>query len=342
MSNYRIDVPYHSLVLLSNERFKNNFQEHEFLDMDSIKNAILGGRDCNPDILQTEIKYILESKLRLGDRVVMVVADQAQREIYVKFCEDTGAKIFVGDANYKPVMVPDAKKFTGITVIGDVHGDIDNMRSAMRWALSRSNLICFLGDLIDYGKNNIETMNLAYNLVMQGKAILLMGNHERKILRWLDNKRVKLSDGNMMTVNALAKLSQEEKHKWSCRFRALCAHSRVIFEVDDFVFAHGAIHPSYWTSDPHKNIESYAFYGETDTSGGYKLMYNWVNYIPKSKTVMVGHDTRSTIAPLILTSVHGGNAVFLDTGSGKGGKLTTADLRFDEGKLKLLNYNKHS
>jgi protein phosphatase len=338
----KVNVPFHSLVLISNEKLKHNFPTHEFLDIEQIKKIFLGNRECNPDSLQNEILSIIESKLRLGDRVVMVIHDQSQKEFYAKFCEENGVKIFVGDADYQPIRIPDAKQFPGITVIGDVHGDVVHMRSSVQWALSRSNLICFLGDIIDYGKNSIETMQIAYSLIMEGKAVLLMGNHERKILKWANNKKVKLSDGNMMTVNALNKLSDVERNKWICKFKALCAHSRIIYEVDDFIFTHGAVHPSYWTNTPHKNIESYALYGESDSHLGFKMMYNWVNYIPKDKTVIVGHDTRSTLAPLTMNSGTGGSAIFLDTGSGKGGKLTTADLRFDAGKLKLLNYNKHS
>jgi protein phosphatase len=337
-----LSVPYHSLVLLSNRNLKNKFPIHEFVDIESIKGT-LNHRDCNPDVLFEEIFYVLESKFRLGDRVVMVVNDQYQKELYAKFCEDNGAKIFVGDADYKPVLQPNPKNFSGITVIGDVHGDIDNLRSAIKWGIGRSNLLCFLGDIIDYGNDNIEVMNTVYSLVMQGKAIMMMGNHERKILKWLNNKKVKLSDGNMKTVNNLNKLSDEEKQKWIGRFKSLCAHTKVVYEIDDFVFTHGAVHQSYWLKENNKNLEHYAYYGESsdNNSLNYRLMYNWVNYIPKNKTVIVGHDTRSTVAPLIMNSSNGGSAIFLDTGSGKGGKLTSADLKFDNNKLKLSNYNKY-
>jgi len=44
-----------------------------------------------------------------------------------------------------------------------------------------------------------------------------------------------------------------------------------------------------------------------------------------------------------MITTEGGKVVFLDTGSGKGGRLSTADIKFNKSDkdLKILNFNWH-
>ena len=77
-----------------------------------------------------------------------------------------------------------------------------------------------------------------------------------------------------------------------------------------------------------------ALVGEVDGNvyeDGYPVrLYNWVDDIPMGKTVIVGHDMRPMFAknlltePLVVNNTNGGRAVFMDTGCGKGGKLSGA------------------
>jgi hypothetical protein len=55
----------------------------------------------------------------------------------------------------------------------------------------------------------------------------------------------------------------------------------------------------------------------------------------------VGHDIRSIVKPLIVKGSLGGEALFMDTGSSKGGKLTTADLVIRKNDLIVQNFNTH-
>lgn len=334
-------VPFHSLVILDSTRYLHHFPSHEFIDTNVISTWM--GQWCNLESLQNSIINIISSRLSLGGRVVLIETNQKQKEFYARYCEDNGIKIFIGDAEYLPINEINFYDFNGITIVGDVHGELNKLYSVLQWGNAYKNLFCFLGDIIDYGKDNIETINIVYSLVMSGKAIMIMGNHERKILKWAENQKAKLSDSNRITTTAINNLSVKNKRCLLNKFRALCARSRNIVEMDDFVLTHGAIHPSYWGVNKNsKAIERYSFYGESDTrSGVFKMTYNWIDHIPKGKTVIVGHDKRSNIAPLNI-STSGGNAIFLDTGCGKGGQLTTANLKFEKNKLKLISYKSHS
>lgn len=335
-----ITVPFHSLVILDSKKNLNKFLFHEFIDAAAIGSWM--GQWCNPESLQYEINNLIHCRLRLGGRVVVIETNQKQREDYARYCENNGVKIFIGDADYHPVTEINFCDFNNVIVVGDIHGDLNKLHSVLQWGNAYKSLFCFLGDIIDYGNNSIDAINVIHSLVMSGKAIMIMGNHEKKILKWAENKKTKLSEGNTITTTAINHLSNKQKTIILNKFRSLCARSRNIVEIDDFVLTHGAIHPSYWSSMPNqKSIERYAYNGEIDTrSGMFKMSYNWINCIPKGKTVIVGHDKRSNIAPLNI-STSGGNAIFLDTGCGKGGHLTTANLRFVDNKLKLISYKSH-
>lgn len=54
--------------------------------------------------------------------------------------------------------------------------------------------------------------------------------------------------------------------------------------------------------------------------------YAWVERLPAGITRVVGHDIRSTTAPVVLTNPLGGRVIFADTGCGKGGRLSWLDL----------------
>ena len=157
---------------------------------------------------------------------------------------------------------------------------------------------------------------------------------------------MKLSEGNRVTIQALKNLGSPRNQIWMNRFKAMVMRSSLIMTAGTFVFTHAAIHPSWWTEvKDHRNMEHYSLFGEFDLtpkSDQPRRTYNWIDSIPEGTTVIVGHDARSTIAPVTKTGELGGQAIFLDTGSGKGGSLSSVDIRFtDEGKMKMENFTKH-
>lgn len=245
-------------------------------------------------------------------------------------------------------------KFNGITVIGDVHGMYQSLLSALDWARSRRHFVIFLGDIVDYGQGTLECADEVYRMVMRGNGELIIGNHERKIARWIDQSErgrhmMKLSDGNRVTTQALNHLGNPRKDHWMSRFRGLVSRSPLVLKLDNHIFTHAAIHPSWWIGEEdHRNMENYALFGEFDFSSSDsetnrpQRTYNWIDAIPENTTVFVGHDARSHVSPVTLENKMGGKAVFLDTGSGKGGYLSSVDLRFTEdGLLRTENFTRH-
>lgn len=249
-----------------------------------------------------------------------------------------------------------SRGFAGVMPIGDVHGMRESLKNAIDWASARNMFMMFLGDIVDYGPDSIECVNLVYDIVMRGKGALVMGNHERKIERWIEQSargdvRLKLSEGNRATTNQVEALTPDLRRKFEAKYAALLAFSRHHWVIGDTtLFVHGAAEPEMFdikTSRLSGRFETMALFGEVDNTAkvrddGYpNRIYSWVDRIPAGKCVVVGHDIRSNTKPLEVKGSRGGTAIFMDTGSGKGGRLTTADMIFDGDRLVLKNYTFH-
>jgi len=160
---------------------------------------------------------------------------------------------------------------------------------------------------------------------------------------------MRLSDGNRVTTQALNNLGNPRRDRWMARFKGLVTRSPLSFKLDNYVFTHAAIHPNWWTgSEDYKSMETFSLFGEFEASAqpfseGHRphRTYNWVEAIPADTTVMVGHDARSFVSPVTMSNLGGGRAVFLDTGSGKGGYLSSVDIRFTPEGLKMENFTRH-
>jgi len=338
------------------------FEHHEIVDLDSISNQLVGSsrrHDLVP-IMYNELRHRVALKLSLGERAVVPITGLTtdQRRQLVALASNQGAYVYMlgtrpesgtihirAYATMQPILpLPvdlyahlRAKRFAGITIIGDVHGELDALQQALDWARSRQHFVWLLGDIVDYGKHALEVVEVVHHAVMHGEASMVLANHERKIARYLDRAHnVRISDGNKVTIDALEALTDRERGQWTGRFRALLSHAALIQQISSISIMHAAAHPSLWSSNPESAaIEQYALYGESDQSSGrFHRTHRWVDMVPADRMVIVGHDIISQF-PLVMTGTLGGKVVFLDTGSGKGGKLSTADLRFHEDTLTL-------
>jgi len=278
-----------------------------------------------------------------GDRVADVVDTNSSFEVVMP----------LPDENF----FAELKKrgFKGVTVVPDIHGTMNPLRDAISWARSRNNFLLFLGDLIDYGIDTLEVVDEVYQLVVRGEAEALEGNHEKKIFKHLAQvertgvSHVRLSEGNKVTVSRMQALGKFDHDRWVTRFKALVHMMRNHRVSDGFIFAHGAVKPEMWTITDNRlptSLEEVSLYGEVDTSvnrsDGYpNRVYNWVDELTPNQIAVVGHDIRSDFEPLKHQGAKGGTAIFMDTGCGKGGHLSTLDIRFDGDVVKVENFNLH-
>lgn len=345
------------------------FASHEVMDLSDIGRQLVGvarRHDLGP-VIYSELRHRIALKLSLGERVVLQphgLSSEQCRQL-VTLAANQGAFVYtitnrsgfgMGETVRLSVDLRIVQplprligphlceqQWQGITVIGDVHGELAPLERALAWARSRQHFVWFLGDVIDYGKQTLETSDLVHDTVMHGEAAIILANHERKIARWLNHEgeNLRISEGNRVTLDALQRITTSQREAWVGRFRSLLAHAALIQEIDSVTLLHAAAHPSLWGVPDAHAIEQFALYGEADHIGGrYKRTHAWVNAIPHGKTVIVGHDIVSEY-PMIITGSNGGKAVFLDTGCGKGGQLSSADLRFTDDGLHLECFKRH-
>jgi hypothetical protein len=248
-----------------------------------------------------------------------------------------------------------SRGYSGITVVADIHGMMNPLRNAISWAKSRNHFLLILGDLVDYGKDTLEVMDEAYQLVTRGDAEVLVGNHERKIFKYLTQiersgtSNVRLSEGNRVTVNRLESLSRFDYMRWTSKFKALVNMMRNHRVSGDFIFAHGAVLPEMWNATDSRlppYLEDVALFGQVNdmtkrSDGVPNRVYNWVELLKQNQVAIVGHDVRSDFKPFEQINKNGGKAIFLDTGCGKGGHLSTLDIRFSGEMARIENFNVH-
>jgi|SRR5476651_397556 len=384
-------IPLNSLVVLIDIDTKDimgKFPDHEFVSLERVQARLTGGNE-RPDLrslFMHEVEHEVVTKLMLGERVVVDIPDLRRdaRMNLARIAISKGMGVFyiVDDLNVrrdlargdKLAEVIDIKKdsftailplddsdlftqviqrgYEGITVVPDVHGALHTMLNAIRWAHCRNNFLLFLGDLLDYGVDSLETIDEAYRLVVRGEAEVINGNHEKKIYRWITQRdgasHIKLSEANKVTTSRIEALGEGEMERWTSRFRALYNMSRNHRIARNFAFTHGAVHPDIWRVTDKRvsgKFEEMCLFGEVDNeiqrrADGYpNRVYRWVDKLPNDHIAIVGHDIRSTDIPLIHQGTNGGLAIFLDTGCSKSGHLSTVDIRFVDGVAKVGNFN---
>lgn len=374
-------ISMNSLVIVFDNNVLEQFPCHELINMNVIRKLIFGDKidNINYQIVLNEFIRIIKIKLSVGERVVIdnvpkdirlliinsiieygvpiyYITKSSIDDIDVLLGDNDKADVIISDKFYFKIINPidDIKKavieydYSGLTVIPDIHGSMSSLESAIHWSIGRNHLMIFLGDIIDYGNDSIECVNLIYRLIMAGRAIIVMGNHEKKILKvvnnMIDDKQsfIKISDANRKTINEIYKLPGIKKKQWINRFKVLCDYSRYHWVCDNILFAHGGAEPEMFnitTSRLEYPMSEIAMYGTRFDHSEPK--FEWINRIPKNNIVIVGHTIRARDFPVIEIGKLGGEVHFLDTGCQKGGHLTTVDIRYVEGVFRITNRVAH-
>ncbi|MNK56478.1 diadenosine tetraphosphatase [compost metagenome] len=315
------------------------------------KLATAGWRSNVPGLIERHDETFRnnEREILMGDHVATVIDTRKEEFEAVSKSPNGDIARHILDLGYK-----------GVMVLGDIHGMRERLKSAIDWAITRNLYMIFLGDVIDYGPHSLECVDIVYDIMTRGRGAMTIGNHEKKIERWIAQDRLfqekgipvklHLSDGNRATTNLVQALSQSDRTKFESKFATMVNLARNhILLGDNILLTHGGAEPEMFRITDHrlgKRLEGIALYGETDQTvqraDGYpNRVYNWVNRIPEGKKVIVGHDIRSTLKPLVETGTRGGEATFMDTGSGKGGHLTTAHIIHEDGVWDIKAFTAH-
>ena len=229
-------------------------------------------------------------------------------------------------------------------VIGDVHGCYHEFRELLDkiWQkYGKDTFIISVGDLIDRGDYNLETLNYCIDLYNQGKFLEVQSNHMDKFVRWLKGNKVKVSYGLQKTVDEFLNLPKEDQEK--LREKILNYYEKVplyLIVNNNTVVAHAGIKDEY-IGKKDKKVKSFVLYGATTgkfLENGFPERLDWTKWRKikeDSPKIIYGHHVFDE--PYINNRCYG-----IDTGCVLGKKLTAylPDLdKFEEVKAKKQYYS---
>ena len=215
-------------------------------------------------------------------------------------------------------------------IIGDIHGCADELNElllrlghATRDETGAIQLcphpagrtVCLLGDLTDRGPKNRAALETTYRLHQEFDAIVVLGNHDHKLMRWLRGSNVRQAAGLQLTVAELELLSPSERQRFSEWLSNLQTHQ--ILDHGRLVIAHAGL-AEHLHGRASAEAAAFALYGEKSgevDDEGIPLIKDWASDYAGSSTVVHGHVVTSTPRRL-------NNVISIDTGCVFGGSLT--------------------
>lgn len=179
----------------------------------------------------------------------------------------------------------------------------------------------FLGDLVDRGPSSVGVLRLAMGMTASGNALAVPGNHEAKLIKALDGRKVQATHGLESTLAELA----DESDAFRGQIRDWCYGlvSHLVLDDGNLVVAHAGLKEAYHGRTSGR-VRSFALYG--DTTGetdefGLPVRYPWAVDYRGSALVAYGHTPTPTLEWI-------NNTICLDTGCVFGGHLSA--LRYPE------------
>ncbi|GAA0474110.1 polynucleotide kinase-phosphatase [Paractinoplanes deccanensis] len=226
----------------------------------------------------------------------------------------------------------DKREVTGpFDIIGDVHGcraELETLLERLGYAIERDPLrrpvnavhpegrtAVFVGDLVDRGPDSPGVLRLVMGMVAAGTALCVPGNHEQKLARKLNGRKVQLTHGLPETLAQLEAEPAEFVAEAKAFIEGLVSH--YVLDGGKLVVAHAGLKEAY-QGRASGRVRSFALYGETTGETdeyGLPVRYPWARDYRGPAAVVYGHTP--TPKPEWIN-----NTICLDTGCVFGGALT--------------------
>lgn len=216
-------------------------------------------------------------------------------------------------------------------IIGDVHGCFDELKTLLEklgYQINPNGVIpptgrkaVFVGDLVDRGPKTPDVLKLVISMVKAGSALCVPGNHDVRLVRALQGKKVKPTYGLSESLEQLSQESPEFKKQAIQFLDSLVSH--YVLDQGRLVVAHAGMKEDL-AGRTSGAVRAFAIYGETTGETdefGFPIRYNWANDYRGSATTVYGHTPIPEPEWL-------NNTLNIDTGCVFGGTLTA--LRYPE------------
>ena len=304
-------------------------------------------------VLDIPEKTIKERNVKRPDRKLdnkIIVRQIEQLKSSVKHLKKEGFRyVYVLSdeeeiANSEIIRVPlwnDRKSESGpFDIIGDIHGCYDELcelLTGLEYDVNAENYtakhpgnrkVVFLGDLCDRGPKSFEVIHLVMNMVQEGSAYCVAGNHDVKLLKKLRGANVNLTHGIDRTIKQLEVQDKDFIEQVKTFIDGLISH--YIFDNGKLVVAHAGLKEKYQGRSSSR-VREFCLYGETDGATdeyGLPVRMPWANEYRGKALVVYGHIPSQEVQKL-------NNTICIDTGCVFGGKLSA--YRYPEGEIVQVN-----
>ena len=227
-------------------------------------------------------------------------------------------------------------------IIGDIHGCFAELQSLLaelgyvvtareeedgthyRVQHPEKRKVIFLGDLVDRGPDTPAVLRLVMDMVGDGAAFCVPGNHDKKLVRKLKGSNVQLTHGIVETLQQLEPEPAAFKTRVTKFLDDLISH--YVFDDGRLVVAHAGLKESMHGRGS-RAVREFALYGETTGETdefGLPIRYNWAGDYRGKALVVYGHTP--VPEPEWLNGT-----INIDTGCVFGGALTA--MRYPERTL---------
>ncbi|MBH8557280.1 polynucleotide kinase-phosphatase [Hymenobacter negativus] len=182
----------------------------------------------------------------------------------------------------------------------------------------------FLGDLVDRGPASPQVLRLVMSMVRDGIALCVPGNHDIKLLRHLNGKKVTVNHGLAETLAQLETEPEAFKSEVRRFLDGLVSH--YVLDGGKLVVAHAGL-PEEMQGRGSGAVRAFALFGESTgeiDEFGLHVRYEWAREYRGRAIVAFGHTPVPDAEWL-------NNTIDLDTGCVFGGRLTA--LRYPEREL---------
>lgn len=211
-------------------------------------------------------------------------------------------------------------------IIGDVHGCADELRELLEklgyqpngegvYRHPEGRKALFLGDLCDRGPKNMEVLRLVMAMVGEEHALCVPGNHDVKLLRWLNGRNVQMTHGLQNTVEEMEREDEAFRGEAAAFLDSLISHC--VLDDGRLVAAHAGLKEKLQGRGS-KAVRDFCLYGEVSGETdeyGLPVRVNWAAEYRGKAAVVYGHIPQ--LEPQVMN-----NTYCLDTGCVFGGKLT--------------------
>lgn len=226
-------------------------------------------------------------------------------------------------------------------IIGDVHGCAPELRQLLAtlgyeraviadaetpwgdelWRHPQGRRVIFVGDLVDRGPAILDAVRIVRNMLREGAAFCVAGNHDVKLVRWLRGKKLQIKHGLQRSIDEIEPLDAADRARLASFLDSLLSH--YVFDGGKLVVAHAGLREEMHgrTSG---GVREFCLYGETTGETdefGLPVRYNWAAEYRGRAMVVYGHTP-------VPEPQWVNNTANIDTGAVFGGALTA--LRYPE------------